>query len=620
MELTLNYLTMCGIYGTTFRYDETTLKAKLDRIKFRGPDNTGIKHYSVPEDKELILGHNRLSIIDLNTRSNQPMDYNGIISIVFNGEIYNHKELRSVYLADADLSTCSDTEIICALYEKMGISLLNHLNGMFSFVIYDHRKRFLFGARDRLGKKPLYYRLSNRSIEFSSQLSPIVLGNRFTIDEQARKLYLLLSYIPDPYTIYKEVQKLRAGHYFTYSITDHTFREREYWNIFSNSCKFDIPHSYGEAKETVKELLYDSVKKRLVSDVPIGLFLSGGIDSSLVTAIALKMNSSLSCFNIGFDNKRYNESEYAGKVAQALGVPLNVSVCDTDEMLSIMADFTCFYDEPFADTSLISTSFVARKAKGHVTVALGGDGGDELFYGYRRYVRFMQASFIYKYPWIRNLLNRGFKRFLPEKYSGRLQYSDLYACYLNEKHYKGERFERKGVFGALPTIPYLLNEDRKMLAPSDYDMVEYLNGDINTKTDRGTMRFALELRSPIMDYRLAEYSRLLPLSYLYNARCGGKRILKDILYESVNKKLFNRPKSGFITPLDHLFFTKLKSSLTDTVTLHKVKEMFPEIDAGTAISCRDLFLSGKCSIQPLLWHLYVYIQWVEYNYNRVLQQ
>lgn len=607
---------MCGIYGTTFRYDETTLKAKLNRIKFRGPDNTGIKHYQVSEDEELVLGHNRLSIIDLNTRSNQPMDYKGIISIAFNGEIYNHKELRAVYLSDTDLSTYSDTEVICALYEKMGTSLLACLNGMFSFVIYDHRKQLLFGARDRLGKKPLYYRLSDRSIEFSSQLSPIALGNRFTIDGQARKLYLLLSYIPDPYTIYKEIRKLRAGHCFTYSVADHTFKEWEYWNIFSNSCKFDIPHSYDEAKETVKWLLYDAVKKRLVSDVPIGLFLSGGIDSSLVTAIALKMNSSLSCFSIGFDNKRYDESEYAGKVAQALGVPLNLSVCGTDEMVSMMDDFTYFYDEPFADNSLVSTSLVARKAKEHVTVALGGDGGDELFYGYRKYVRFMQASFIYKYPWIRNLLYRGFKRFLPEKFSGRLQYSDLYACYLNEKHYEGERFERKGVFDTLPTMPYLLNEEREMLAPSDYDMVEYLNGDINTKTDRGTMRFALELRSPIMDYRLAEYSRLLPLSYLYNARCGGKRILKDILYESVNKDLFNRPKHGFITPLDHLFSTKLKSSLTDTVTLHKVEKLLPEIDAKVAISCRDSFLSGKYSIQPLLWHLYVYIQWFEHNHKK----
>jgi len=604
---------MCGIYGTTSRYDKATLAAKLHRIRFRGPDNTEMKFYKVSDNEVLTLGHNRLSIIDLNTRSNQPLDYGGIISIVFNGEIYNYKELKSNYLPDVNLKTNSDTEIICALYEKMGPALLSHLNGMFSFVIYDHRNQSLFGARDRLGKKPLYYCLTDKSIEFSSQLSPIAMGNEFSIDEQARKYYLLLSYIPDPYCIYKEVKKLKAGHFFIYSISKHIFIETEYWNIFSNSCKFVTPCSYNEAKETVKELLYDSVRQRLVADVPIGLFLSGGIDSSLVASIAMKMKSQLSCFSIGFKNKRYDESKYVSNVVKELGLSLNLSVCDIDEMVSMMDNFAYFYDEPFADNSLISTSLVASKAKEHVTVVLGGDGGDEMFYGYTKYKRFMQAVYIYKHPCIRSLLYHVGELFR-KNLKGRLQCTDLYSCYLNVNRYEMEKYDRQRVFMSLPNRNYLINKERKMLAPSDYDIVEYLNGDINTKTDRGTMRFALELRSPLMDYRLVEYSRLLPLHYLYDRKGGGKKILKDILFESTNERLFKRPKHGFETPIDDLFSERLKSSLIDTVTLHKVKKLIPELDSRNVILCRDLFLSGKYPMLPLLWHLFVYIQWFEQNH------
>lgn len=604
-------IVMCGIYGTTFKYDRVLLKAKLNRIRFRGPDNTTIKHYKVSSNEELALGHNRLSIVDLNPRSNQPLDYNGILTIVFNGEIYNYKELKKEYLNDAELRTNSDTEIICALYDKMGTAFLTFLNGMFAFVIYDHRKQLLFGARDRLGKKPLYYRLSNGSIEFSSQLSAIALGNRFTIDERARKLYLLLSYVPDSYTIYNEIRKLKAGHYFIYSFCQHTFQEQEYWNVFSNSCKFDIPRSYDEAKETVKELLYNSIKLRMMADVPIGLFLSGGIDSSLVASIALKMNAKLSCFCIGYSDKRYNESIYADRVAQSLGAPLNLSVCGTAEMLSMMDNFTYFYDEPFADNSLIPTSLIAKEAKKSVTVVLGGDGGDELFYGYKKYQRFIQASYIYRYPWIRNLFYHSFKHFLPDKIRERVQHTDLYTCYLSENHYKGERFDRKEMFKTLYSMPYLLNHKRKMLAPSDFDMVEYMNGDINTKVDRGTMRFSLELRSPIMDYRLAEYSRLLPFHYLYDGKRGGKKILKDLLYESIDKRLIDRPKHGFVNPLDSLFHNELKASLIDTLTASNMEEYIPEIDPQVVISCRDLFLSGKGGMPRSLWTLYVYLQWIE---------
>lgn len=602
---------MCGIYGTTIRYNEMLLEKKLDRIKFRGPDHTGFRHYKISTQKQLTLGHNRLSIIDLEKRSNQPFDYNESISIVFNGEIYNYKELKKTYIADYKLQTTSDTEVICAMYERFGEECLYYLNGMFAFVIYDHRKQILFGARDRLGKKPFYYQLSDKGIEFSSQLSQIQIGNSFTIDETARLFYLMLSYIPDPYCIYKEVKKLKPGHCFTYSICDQIFREKEYWNPFCNSCNFDTPKSYIEAKETVKELLYDSVKHRLMSDVPVGVFLSGGIDSSLVAAIVSQVNPQLSCFNIGFKEKKFDESKYANAVAQALHLPFVHSYCDTNEMLAMLNNFTYYWDEPFGDISLIPTSLVAQKAKEKVTVVLGGDGGDELFWGYSRYFRFKQMDTIYKYPLLKNFLYYCLKPFQPaERISEKLQYSNVYDYYLASRMRYGnaEKYIKLEVARELPNVA-LLHAGRGLLSPSDYDMAEYMNSCINTKNDRGTMRFSLELRNPIMDYRLAEYSRLLPFNFLYDTKMGGKKILKDILYGMIDKQLFDRPKQGFRAPIGKWFKNELKNSLLDTISLDNLEALFPELVSEKIITYRDNFLlQGKLLAQPL-WNLYSYILW-----------
>lgn len=610
---------MCGIYGTTIRYSERLLRDKLDRVKFRGPDHTGLQHYKVSEYEELTLGHNRLAIIDLESRSNQPFDYNEHVSIVFNGEIYNYRELKETYLSGIEFKTSSDTEVICAMYEKFGTECLSYLNGMFAFVIYDRRNQSLVGARDRLGKKPFYYQISDKGIEFASQLSQIQLGNRFAIDEMARQFYLLLSYIPDPYCIYKEVRKLRAGHYFVYSICDHTFQEKEYWNIFSNSCKFDIPKSYGEAKETVKTLLYDSVKRRLEADVPVGVFLSGGIDSSLVAAIAAQINPQISCYTIGFEDKRFDESGYAGAVADALHLSLTRSVCGASEMLSMLDQFTDYFDEPFADVSLIPTSLVAKKARQNVTVALGGDGGDELFWGYARYLRLKQIVWLYKYPVVKSTLFHILKPFLTaEKYYDKLQYSTAFDAHLasHQRYYGAENYNRLEIAKQLPDAHYL-GTIRGLLSLSDYDMKEYMNSCINTKTDRSTMRFSLELRSPIMDYRLAEYSRLLPLEYVYGADLGQKRILKDILYGFVDRRLLERSKQGFGAPIGQWFKSDLKESFLETVSLDNVSQLLPELDAAKIIRSRDMFLSGHKFIGNPLWVLYAYIKWMKASEYRM---
>ena len=238
---------MCGIFGTTFRYSREVVEHKLELMNFRGPDYTGIKEFDAGSDKKLTLGHVRLSILDLDARSNQPFIYNENISIVFNGEIYNYMELKSQYLSDAILRTTSDTEVICAMYEKFGAVCVNYLNGMFAYVIYDRKNNILVGARDRLGKKPFYYWHTNRGFEFASQIKVIQYGHRFDVDELARKFYVLQGYIPDPYCILKDVRKLRAGQQFVYHLDSNKLVVDNYWNIFDNTCGFTAPKSFVEA-------------------------------------------------------------------------------------------------------------------------------------------------------------------------------------------------------------------------------------------------------------------------------------------------------------------------------------------------------------------------------------
>lgn len=610
---------MCGILGTTFRYKPNIIKYKLDLIRFRGPDHTGIKYIQTPNTDIVTLGHVRLSIIDLDARSNQPFIYNDDISIVFNGEVYNYKELRTRFLGGARLRTESDTEVICAMYEKFGIESVKYLNGMFAYAIYDRKRNIIVGARDRLGKKPFYYYHSDRGFEFASQIKSILYGNNFHIDSLSRKFYILHGYIPDPYCIFREVKKLRAGQYFTYSLESNKLEIKQYWNIFDNSCGFSRPKTYNEAKETVKELIFDSVRIRLNANVPIGMFLSGGIDSSLICAIVSKYNKDLCAYTIGFNNVNKDESPYAAAVAKYLGIPIKISLCDGAEQQNIFNDYIDFFDEPFCDPSMIPSCLVAQKARENVTVVLGGDGGDELFYGYEKYLYIKERLRQYKKPyWIRKLaspyflLKNGWHDMI---FATQHDYEDVFRsegifCY----SFNGaERFSRLRLARLIPDRE-LMRKERGILAYTDYDIKFFMNA-VNQKVDRATMRSSLELRNPIMDYRVAEYSRLLPYEYMYSKERGLKNILKDILYGMVPRELLDRPKQGFMPPTSDWFHSSLKNSLLDTVTYDRIKKLLPELNAGKCIKLRDHFIKGENMDARMFWALYTYIKWHD-NYIR----
>lgn len=610
---------MCGIYGTTRIYSKEAIAQKINLMKFRGPDAQGSVRYSLSHSGELTFGHVRLSIIDLDSRSNQPFEYSPDLTIVFNGEIYNYVELKRTHLSNWHFRTNSDTEVLCAMYEKYGEEMLKYLNGMFAFVIYDKKRNLLFGARDRLGKKPFYYRKNNQGFEFASQPSSIICGNIFEIDEIARAYYFFGNYVPDPYCIYKGISKLRAGHYFTYSLDSRQIKIEKYWDIFSNSCNFEKPKSFEEAKHTLVSLLEDSIKSRMKADVPVGIYLSGGIDSSLVAALVANENPRITSYSIGFDNRKYNESDYAKAVSDHLGIPFKCYQCEGKDLLDMIEGYTSFFDEPFGDDSLIPSSLVASKARNDVKVVLGGDGGDEIFHGYPRYQQFAILRKLYRIPFpIRKASSYLLHAITNRNATRSLRYRNVNDAILATSavhdYYGAEEYDPLEIAKTLPDIEYLC-EDRGLLMYSDFDIKHYLNSNGNTKTDRANMRFSIELRSPLMDYRVAEYSRLLPYEYLYDKELGGKRILRSILYDLIPRELMERPKMGFTAPVEDWLRTELKDVFIDTVTYDRVNEHIPELNAKRIIELRDAFLSGDSRKFYIMWVIFNYLNWLYYAHS-----
>ena len=609
---------MCGIYGSTKLYTDDVVSHKLSLIKFRGPDYHAFRREKSINGEVITLGHVRLSILDLDKRSNQPFVHNDNITIVFNGEIYNYEALKRSYLSDYTFRTKSDTEVICAMYEKYGCECVKYFNGMFAFVIFDKTKNILIGARDRLGKKPFYYHLTHKTFEFASQVKSLAYGNHFNVNPISRQLFLIKGYIPDPYCIYEDISKLRAGCYFTLDLETFKMNIQQYWDISSNSCNFTIPYSYEEAKEQVHELLSDAVKIRLNADVPVGMFLSEGIDSSLVSAMVSKMNHNITAYTIGFNDSKYNESNYAYEVTKSLGIPIKINYCEGNELIDILQDINYYFDEPFADNSLVPTSLLCNKTKSDVTVALGGDGGDELFFGYTYYQSLQKRERLYKM--VPQLIRRGAAS-LMELFSI-YDYSSLRCSDIHEAMLRGESYGKlygSNIFNIASITDLIqdksyLDKKKVVFSLSDFDMKVYLNSCINTKADRASMRSSLELRSPLMDYRLAEYSRLIPYKFHYTPENGGKSILKDILYTYVPKHIIDRPKSGFISPLNRWFNNELKSHLMDIVNNESISCYLPEMDSKSIVRFRDKFFSN--SVQKytgILFKIYTYINWCRSN-------
>ena len=601
---------MCGIYGSfNQNYSDDTVKQKLATIAHRGPDASRFVRYA----NGLVLGQNRLSVVDLNERSNQPFTYNKNIHITFNGEIYNFLELKKQLRTEGyEFSTTSDTEVVCAAYLAYGERCVEHFNGMFAFVLYDEKQQKLFGGRDRMGKKPFFYSLDNQSFEFASALKPITFGNaQKTLDERAISQFLLRGYVTEPRSIFVGIQKLEAAHTFIYNLSTHHFETRQYWEI-DQTTPFE--GDYNEAKTLLHNMLRDAVEKRMISDVPLGVFLSGGVDSSLVSAIAQDLSGGIQTFSVKFDEAGFDESPYARAVAKHLGTNHVEIPCNYAEGIALIEQMPHFFQEPFGDSSAIPSMLLAKHTRKHVTVALTGDAGDESFLGYERYERIARRVPMMQIPLV---LRRAMATLL-----------DISPNYRHKTVAKGIRFPTAEALyeaqagtvdgsylmdislGDAPEHRGFLHTNKNLMERvSDYDLKTYLNGDINTKVDNATMAFSLEARAPLMDYRIIEFARSLPTDFKYKDGVT-KRILKDILYEYVPKSIFDRPKAGFAIPLSHWFRGELKSYVLDKLTTKNLSAI-PNLNVAVAQNYINNHLKGRVNHYPLIWNLIVLVNWME---------
>ncbi|TXE20244.1 asparagine synthase (glutamine-hydrolyzing) [Psychroserpens burtonensis] len=609
---------MCGIYGSTLTYNESQVKDKLKRTAFRGPDKMGWQFYK-QNNHQIIFGHNRLSIIDLDLRSDQPFTYHEYIHVVFNGEIYNFKSIKDTLEKKGyQFRTTSDTEVLCAAYLEYAQDCVEHLNGMFAFVIYDEKKQLFFGARDRLGQKPFYYYHDGKDFEFASQISSIQLHHdNLTVSERSISYYLAWGHIPDPLSIFNEVKKLKAGHTFTFDLNTCEFQSQPYWDIdYKNEKPFK--GSYEDAKQELNEILKDAVSTRLFADVPVGVFLSGGIDSSLIAATATQTSTSkIKTFSVKFNEKGFDESQYAQKVANHLGTDHHIIECNNDEGIDLIENFCHYYDEPFSDSSAIPSMLLSKYTKKHVTVALSGDAGDESFLGYHRYNWTLKKSGIYKLPKsVRKLSATALSKMPNYKLkviSKALRYSDENDFYLSIMTGVDLSYIRTSYdYHDIDELKYLRHNHKNVVERiSDFDTKTYLNWDINTKVDRATMAFSLEARSPFLDHRVVDFANALPTEFKMQDN-NQKRILKDILYQSVPKQFFDRPKAGFTMPFERWFRADLKEYVLSELNDEALKSI-PCIDIKKVQFMIEQHMDGSWNRYPLIWKLLVLKQWLNTN-------
>lgn len=571
---------MCGIAGfftnhNKFHKDE--IHAMLNAISHRGPDADGI--YS---DGSVTLGHKRLSIIDLSEQANQPMySHSGNSVIIFNGEIYNFKEIANELGIKA--RTSSDTEIIIEAFEKWGPDFVKKLNGMFAIAIYKINEQTLYLFRDRIGIKPLFYYLNNGVLAFASELKALTklktISQNIEIESGSVHTFLHLGYIPKPNTIYNHIYKFPQG---SYAVFKHgTLKIENYWNLKDKISNETIT-DFQEAKAVLNEKLHQSVRYRLIADVPYGTFLSGGVDSSLVSALAQKItNHQLKTFSIGFEDSKFNESQYSQKVAQHLETDHHAFTLTEKEAIELVPDIFNYYDEPYADASAIPTMLVSKMARQHVTMTLSGDGGDELFHGYGMYnwahrlnnplVRML------KYP-----AKTGLKM-LGNKYK---RVSHLFD-WDNFDHIKSHIFSQEQYFFSQNDLKNLIkkkaskpdiNENfafgRKLSAAEAqafFDLNYYLPDDLLTKVDRASMKYSLESRVPLLDHNVVEFALNVNPKLKVN-KGVAKYLLKEVLYDYVPKEIFDRPKWGFGIPINKWLKGELKYLIDEYLSENRIKE------------------------------------------------
>ena len=630
---------MCGIVGfltskTQNIPDYTILREMRESLLHRGPDDSG--EYIRPIDEKgpfVFFGHRRLSIIDL-SGGHQPLsNEDGTVWVVFNGEIYNFRELRNqLKNLGHRFKTNSDTEVIAHTYEEYQEKCFQHFNGMFAIGIWDEKGNRLILARDRLGKKPLYYSFINQTFLFTSELKTLIRYPDFPkeIDPLSFMKYLFFEYIPCPHTIFKDAQKIPAASYLIFDKKG--IEVRQYWSPFVPQKK-EEKLSEGEVELRMMELLKESVKRRLISDVPLGVFLSGGIDSSTIAALAQKENpGKIETFSIGFEDSSFDESKYAMLASKYIGTEHHEQTMTAKDLLNIVPRLPDILDEPMADASVLPTYLLSKFTRGHVKVALGGDGGDELFAGYPTYLAHKFA--------------RPFERIL-----GPLQPISTFLANLLPVSDDNISFDFKvkkflsgtpypdGIRNSVWLGSFPFSENEKVLAPDIHvqfnrdrlveeislhekeyprddqitklqylDLKLYLQESILVKVDRASMACSLEVRAPFLDHKLVEFVMGLP-SKLKLKGLTSKYILKKAMKNWLPDKVIQRPKKGFGVPIAKWVKGPLKELFEDFLSPDRIKREGFLIPEQVSLLLQE-HLSNKKDNRKQLWTLLVWELWV----------
>ncbi len=619
---------MCGFAGFVVREgarpDAGLLERMCDRIAHRGPDG-----YGSYVDADVALGHRRLSIIDVAGGGQPQANEDGCLQVVFNGEIYNYAVLRKGLVERGHVfATNSDTEVLVHLYEEVGERLPEHLNGMFALAIWDRAREELFLARDRFGKKPLYYTeaIPGQAISFASELKALTLVPGFDcpVDPRAVADFLAFGYVPDPSTIYRNVHKLAPAHGLLWRRRGPRGKPatpRRYWEM-----RFapDAGVSFDDRVEEIHALSVDAVQCRLMSEVPLGAFLSGGVDSSGVVALmATHADSKVKSFSIGFTNKSVDELDYARLLVERYKTEHREEIVSPSihEMLPVLVDH---YDEPFGDASAIPTLYLCRMTRKHVTVALSGDGADELFGGYDRYALGVLEDRIRRaFPgWFRRSAIRTAARLWPRTdYLPRpLRFKSMLTCvsqevadgyYTSVTAFRDEALDavlspgmRRELAGYTPREGFRKQfEGLEHLSALEQlqavDIKTYLPGDILVKMDRASMAYSLEARAPWLDYRLGELAAKLPSSYKVRG-ANGKVVFKRALQRYLPEVTTARRKQGFVVPMAEWMRTSLKPTFESAVFRPEMEEL---VDLGEARRIWAQHQGGVFDNSTQLWYL-----------------
>ena len=639
---------MCGICGK-IRFDGRPVEQELiekmcGAIAYRGPDDKGVETISLnggPPHRSIrgVLGHRRLSIIDLSPAGHQPMKTDdGSVMITYNGEIYNFKELKAELIQKGyTFHSNTDTEVILHLYREEGLQAVHRLNGMFAFALWDQKKSRLWICRDRIGIKPLIYFWDGIKFLFASEIKALLCDPEIPkeIDNEALRLYLTFSYIPAPFTIFQNIHKLEPGHHLV--LENGNLHKTRYWDI-AHHPESDVSTSGTEVKEReyekrLLEALSDAVKVRMIADVPLGAFLSGGIDSSIIVALmAMHSPTPVQTFSIGFkEDALYDETRYARDVAKRYRTDHHEFQLTHKALLDVFPDVLSTFDEPFADSSAVPTYIVSRETRKHVTVALSGDGGDELFAGYRSYLgEYWRPYYFMIPPWIRiNLFERAvlrlpdgrtnkcleyirrIKKFIRGSYGSFpervLSLKEIFPGRIIEQiiaqpHAEFADLSLKWIQHKLPADP-----DDRINSMLISDVKDSLPGDMLNKVDWMSMKNSLEVRVPFLDHRVVELAFQIPGSMKIQ-RGKTKYLLKKTFKKLLPVSLHHRSKAGFEIPISRWLKTDLKFLLDEYLDEKHISEQgifrYPIIGA-----LKHNHLRNKSDTSWLLWNLIVFQYW-----------